>query len=358
MNQGIAFARTLRALDADDFRASKFGLLAAAALLAAWTWWMLAARLLPGHESTTNVRIEPGRAIAYFPSDAVTRMRAGQTAILRFSSEAFPAQVQTLAPDHVELVFTIRPSTASQRFNTGYCRDRNFTYFTRRHRAAHLTMKRARLIVPEVVQTSNMDCGPAALKSLLEGFGIPVNYGRLREACQTGVDGTSIDTIEEVANQLGLRTEQIMLPSDHVLIEDAHALPAIAVVVLPSGVTHFVIVWRRFGRFVELMDPAVGRRWVSAARFLSDLYLHRQPAAADFMKTSRPRAADEGRSDKKRAALGERRALLVRSLSSSAARRRGRLARVCRLRGFSRAFAPAPACAAHGQPADHRGRAQ
>jgi ABC-type bacteriocin/lantibiotic exporter with double-glycine peptidase domain len=138
-----------------------------------------------------------------------------------------------------------------------------------------------KLLVPEVVQTSNMDCGPAALKSLLEGFGIPVNYGRLREACQTGVDGTSIDTIEEVANQLGLRTEQIMLPTDHVLIDEARALPAIAVVVLPSGVTHFVIVWRRFGRFVELMDPAVGRRWVSAARFRTDLYLHQQTVAAD-----------------------------------------------------------------------------
>jgi len=141
--------------------------------------------------------------------------------------------------------------------------------------------KRTRLLVPEVVQTSSMDCGPAALKSLLEGFGIPVNYGRLREACQTSVDGTSIDTIEEVANQLGLRAEQIMLPADHVLIDEARALPAIAVVVLPSGVTHFVIVWRRFGRFVELMDPAVGRRWVSAQRFVSDLYLHNQTAATE-----------------------------------------------------------------------------
>jgi ATP-binding cassette subfamily B protein len=35
-----------------------------------------------------------------------------------------------------------------------------------------------------------MDCGPAALKCLLEGFGIPVSYGRLREACQTDVDGS------------------------------------------------------------------------------------------------------------------------------------------------------------------------
>lgn len=137
------------------------------------------------------------------------------------------------------------------------------------------------LLVPEVVQTSNMDCGPAALKALLEGFGIPVNYGRLREACQTGVDGTSIDTIEEIANQLGLQAEQIMLPRDHVLIEEARALPAIAVVVLPNGVTHFVIVWRRFGRFVELMDPAVGRRWVTASRLLSDLYVHKQKVAIE-----------------------------------------------------------------------------
>ncbi len=126
-----------------------------------------------------------------------------------------------------------------------------------------------------------MDCGPAALKALLEGFGIPVNYGRLREACQTGVDGTSIDTIEEVANQLGLQSEQIVLPADHVPLDEARALPAIAVVVLPNGVTHFVIVWRRFGNFVELMDPAVGRRWLSVPRFLADLYLHKQPVEAE-----------------------------------------------------------------------------
>ncbi len=133
---------------------------------------------------------------------------------------------------------------------------------------------RARLIVPEVVQASNMDCGPAALKSLLGGFGINVHYGRLREACQTDVDGTSIDTLETVANQLGLEAEQIMLPADHVLLEEARALPAIAVVVLPNGITHFVIVWRRHGRFVQVMDPATGRRWTHSARLLSELYIH------------------------------------------------------------------------------------
>ena len=75
-----------------------------------------------------------------------------------------------------------------------------------------------RRIVPEVVQTSAMDCGPAALKCLLEGFGISVSYGRLREACQTDVDGTSLDTMEQVAVQLGLEAEQVMMPVDHLLL--------------------------------------------------------------------------------------------------------------------------------------------
>ena len=128
-------------------------------------------------------------------------------------------------------------------------------------------------LVPEAVQASAMDCGPAALKSLLEGLGIHASYGRLREACQTDVDGTSIDTIEEVARQLGLDAEQIMLPLDHLLLPEAAALPAIVVVVLPTGTTHFVVVWRRHGALLQLMDPATGRRWVTCRRFLDDVYV-------------------------------------------------------------------------------------
>jgi predicted double-glycine peptidase len=139
-----------------------------------------------------------------------------------------------------------------------------------------------RLLAPEVVQTSAMDCGPAALKCLLDGFGIPVSYGRLREACQTDVDGTSIDTMEEVAVQLGLEAEQIMLPLDHVLMPGGEALPALVVVRLPSGLTHFVVAWRRHGPLVQVMDPAIGRRWLTRSRFLDEVYVHGQvvPASA------------------------------------------------------------------------------
>ena len=138
-----------------------------------------------------------------------------------------------------------------------------------------------RFLAPEVIQTSAMDCGPASLKCLLEGFGIPVSYGRLREACQTGVDGTSIDTMETTAVALGLEAEQIMVPLDHLLLPESKCLPAIIVVRLSSQATHFVVVWRRTGSWLQVMDPGVGRRWVQTAEFLRDVHLHTQPVPAE-----------------------------------------------------------------------------
>jgi hypothetical protein len=112
MNQGIAFARTLRALDADDFRRSKLGFVIAAILLGVWTWWMLAARV-PQYETTTNVRIEAGRAIAYFRS--TRQMHPGQTASVTLGNDTIPAQVESTTADHAELVFTNnqQPTTTS-----------------------------------------------------------------------------------------------------------------------------------------------------------------------------------------------------------------------------------------------------
>src|SRR6266516_5439395 len=113
--------------------------------------------------------------------------------------------------------------------------------------------ERRNFFAPKIVQTSAMDCGPTTLKCLLTGYGIHDSYGRLREACQTDVDGTSIDTMEELAGQLGLAAEQIMLPVDHLLLAESEALPAIVVVHQPNGLTHCVNVCRRFGPFEQLM---------------------------------------------------------------------------------------------------------
>jgi ABC-type bacteriocin/lantibiotic exporter with double-glycine peptidase domain len=126
-----------------------------------------------------------------------------------------------------------------------------------------------------------MDCGPACLKSLLEGFGVPVSYGRLREACQTDVDGTSIDVIEDVANQLGLEAEQILVPLDHVFLPETESLPALAVWRNPDAAPHFVVLWRAaFGR-VMVMDPSSGRKWLSSDEVSAHLYHHGMPLPAE-----------------------------------------------------------------------------
>ena len=125
-----------------------------------------------------------------------------------------------------------------------------------------------------------MDCGPAALTAFLAGHGLTVSYGRLREACQTDVDGTSIDMLETVAVQLGLNAEQILVPVDHLFLPDTAALPALVVMRQPGGALHFVVAWRRHGRVVQVMDPGTERRWPTCRRFLDNLYVHTQAVSA------------------------------------------------------------------------------
>lgn len=137
-----------------------------------------------------------------------------------------------------------------------------------------------RLLAPEVIQTSAMDCGPAALKCVLEGYGIRASYGRLREACHTAVDGTSVDDLEDIGRLLGLDAEQVMAPVEHVLAGQ-DLLPCLAVVRSPEGGTHLVVIWRQHGRFLQIMDPARGRRWVSKDQLRDQLYVHAHSVPAE-----------------------------------------------------------------------------
>ena len=134
--------------------------------------------------------------------------------------------------------------------------------------------RRRRAIIPEVVQISATDCGPASLKSLFAGMGVELNYRVLREVCQTDIDGTSIASLDEVANQLGLDAEEVMLPVDHVVLPEAKALPAIIVTLTAGGRPHFIVLWKRIGPFIQVMDPAAGRYWARVDTLLASLYQH------------------------------------------------------------------------------------
>ena len=56
------------------------------------------------------------------------------------------------------------------------------------------------------------------------------------------------------------------------------------VVVLPSGMTHFVVLWRLHGDRIQVMDPARGRRWVRRRELLNEIYLHENRVPAETFR--------------------------------------------------------------------------
>lgn len=119
-----------------------------------------------------------------------------------------------------------------------------------------------------------MDCGPAALAALLSAHGIEANVDALRTVCATDVDGTSVDDLEEVAADLGLEAEQIVVPLEQVLACPEAHLPALVLTLTPDGYIHFVTAWRVRRRHVDLVDPAIGHRAVRRADFAREVLTH------------------------------------------------------------------------------------
>jgi ABC-type bacteriocin/lantibiotic exporter with double-glycine peptidase domain len=127
---------------------------------------------------------------------------------------------------------------------------------------------------PECLQLSSMDCGVAAVYTLLRGHGLRVRYEDLRQRCQTGVDGTSVDSLGDLCNELGVELEQHVLPLDLAVGAMAGRYPLIAIIVRGRGIPHFVTVWRRLGSYLQVMDPAGGRTWVHKEQFEKELFVH------------------------------------------------------------------------------------
>ncbi|WP_320671225.1 cysteine peptidase family C39 domain-containing protein, partial [Patulibacter defluvii] len=131
-----------------------------------------------------------------------------------------------------------------------------------------------RRLVPRVVQTSAMDCGPAALAALLRGHRIAADVATLRARCATDVDGTSIAALADASREHGLPLTQRLLPPEHVGRGPDATLPLIAVVTAPGDVPHFAVLWRARGPLVQVLDPACGRRWMRRRTVVRWLWRH------------------------------------------------------------------------------------
>jgi len=140
--------------------------------------------------------------------------------------------------------------------------------------------------VPEVRQRSPLDCGPAALQSVLQGFGVEVEYGKLVDLLEVDSrGGASIDTVEDVANRLGLDAQQVMIPQDHLFLPGGHRGPMIVVATAQGTLKHFLVLWRVSGDRVQVMDPASGlRTWVDQSELRKRLYVHEMAVPATAWK--------------------------------------------------------------------------
>jgi ATP-binding cassette subfamily B protein len=110
---------------------------------------------------------------------------------------------------------------------------------------------------------------------------LDVPYDELARLSAVDAEGTSIDRLEELANQFGLEAQQVMLPVDHVFLPGQHRGPTIAIAKTSDGLRHFLVFWRAWGETVEIMDPALGQRsWVARPELLRRLYVHQMPIPA------------------------------------------------------------------------------
>ena len=124
----------------------------------------------------------------------------------------------------------------------------------------HFVERLQRRRVPVLLQLNSVECGAACLAMILNYYGRKTRVAECREACGVGRDGVSAQTIAKAARSFGLRVRSFSLePADFGQLQ----LPAI----VHWEFDHFVVVERWSPKQVEIVDPAVGRRSLSAAEF-------------------------------------------------------------------------------------------
>lgn len=112
--------------------------------------------------------------------------------------------------------------------------------------------------VPVCFQTQVSDCGPACLVMTLGHHGIEVQLEEVRAQADSGRNGASARTLLEVARGFGLQGRGVRTDLDGL----AH-LPAGSI--LFWNFNHFVVLEAATEHYVDVIDPAYGRRRLGRA---------------------------------------------------------------------------------------------
>jgi ABC-type bacteriocin/lantibiotic exporter with double-glycine peptidase domain len=138
--------------------------------------------------------------------------------------------------------------------------------------------------VPFTPQLTPTDCGAASLASVLAFHGKHVPMHELRAALGGGRNGVNARQILAVARNHGLQARGVAIDPDKL-----RYLPRASI--LHWDLAHFLVFERCDGKFVELVDPSVGRRKLPQSEIgqsLSGVALVFEPGPG-FVKQERPR---------------------------------------------------------------------
>ena len=124
--------------------------------------------------------------------------------------------------------------------------------------------------VPVLQQISMVECGAACLAMLLSYYNRLTTISEIREQCGIGRDGLTALSIVKAARKYGMRVRALSLqnsdPEDNDLQNsDFRYVPLPAIVHWEFN--HFVVVERWSGRYVDIVDPAAGRRRLTLKEF-------------------------------------------------------------------------------------------
>lgn len=117
--------------------------------------------------------------------------------------------------------------------------------------------------VPELLQMNSVECGAACLAMILNYYGRKTSVSEIYKSTGIGRDGLSALNIVRVARRYGLKVRTISLEAKEASDFRFVSLPAIVY----WEFNHFLVVERWSSSFVDVVDPAAGRRRLTIQEF-------------------------------------------------------------------------------------------
>ena len=117
---------------------------------------------------------------------------------------------------------------------------------------------------PVVRQYDQLDCGPAALLSVLRYYRGDTTLVHARQLCRTDIQGTTMLDMVQAAREMGFVAYGARGSFDELAREK---MPCIAHILLPEGVNHFLVIYKIKGDRLFVGDPGKGRYYLSRSDF-------------------------------------------------------------------------------------------